>query len=78
MRVTLELLMDTEMFEIEAAADAEALAKSTGGRVYTWKTIGKHNWLECGYSIADVAGLVVLPRALPDRVRMCDDLEEEE
>ncbi len=78
MRVTLELLIDAEMFEIEEATDAEALANSTGGRVYTWKTIGKHNWLECGYSISDVAGLVVLPATLPDNLQMCEDLEKEE
>lgn len=77
MHVTLELLMETEIFELDDGIRAEALAESACGRVYTWKTIGKHNWLEHGYSIVDAAGLVVLPRSLPDTIRMSDDAGEE-
>ena len=79
MRVTLELEIDTELFDLVQAAEAEALAISCNGRVYTWKTLGRHNWLEHGFSNVDAAGPVVLPMSLPDRVKMCDDqLDEEE
>ena len=73
MRVTLELEIETEFFDIVEAAEAEATALSCNGRVYTWKTVGRHNWLERGFSNVDSAGLVVLPVVLPDRVKMCDD-----
>ena len=73
MRVVLELEIETEFFDIEEAAEADALAISRDGRVYTWKTVGRHNWLERGFSLVDSAGLVVLPVLLPDRIKMCDD-----
>ncbi len=75
--MTLHLEMDTEMFDTLDAAKAEELAESLGARVYTWKTIGKRNWLELGYSRVDAIGLVVLPALLSDTIQMCDDEEEE-
>ena len=77
MRITLELLVDVDFFEIEDARAAEACAEETGGRVYSWKTTGKHNWLESGYSIVDVAGLVVMPSILSGRITMADDPDED-
>ena len=44
------VLQDIDVFDTLDAADAEELAKAVGGTVYSWKTIGKHNWLEKGYS----------------------------
>ena len=77
MRITLELLIDAEVFDTAEAKKAEELAISTNGRVYTWKTIGKHNWLEQGFSRVDALCLVVLPPSLPDSVKMLDDVLEE-
>lgn len=77
MRVTLHLEMDAEVFDTSEVAKAEALAESTGGQVYTWKTIGRKNWLEHGYRIVDALALVVLPDSLPESVDMCDDVLEE-
>lgn len=77
MQVTLPLLLDREMFDLEEAAQAEQLANTTGGRLYCWKTIGGENWLDAGLSIADVLGLVVLPQGLPDTIDMEDDAPEE-
>ena len=78
MRVTLELEIETEFFDIMEAAEAEATALSRGERVYTWKTVGRHNWLERGFSNIDSAGLVVLPVALPDRIEMSDDRPDDD
>ncbi len=78
MRITLELLIDAEAFDTAEAEKADALAISTNGRVYTWKTIGKHNWLEQGFSRVDALCLVVLPPSLPDTVKMFDDMLEED
>ena len=73
MRVTLELLFESEFFHLEQASEAQTLAAETNSRVYTWKTTGKHNWLELGFSNIDSAGLVVLPNTLPNHVTMSDD-----
>ena len=77
MRLTLHLEMDAQVFDTSEAAKAQAIAESFGGRVYTWKTIGKKNLLECGYRMTDAVGLVVLPELLPETVDMCDDEPEE-
>jgi hypothetical protein len=73
MKMTLELLVEATFFQTEQAEKAEASAQQTGGKVYSWKTTGRHNWLEEGYSRVDVLGLVVIPTVLPDTVRMLDD-----
>lgn len=77
MRQTLHLEIDTEFFQIEQASEAESLANSTSGGVYTWKTVGKANWLEQGFSNVDALGLVVLPLTLPDTIKMCPDEDED-
>ena len=77
MEITLELLASALFFETEDAEDAEAWAEETGGKVYSWKTTGKHNWLESGYSRVDVAGLAVIPPLLPDTIKMTDDSEQD-
>ena len=71
------MLQDIDVFDTLDAADAEELAKAVGGTVYSWKTIGKHNWLEKGYSRVDTLALAVLPDRLPDRIQMPDDEPEE-
>ncbi len=77
MQVTLPLLLDREMFDLEEAVQAQQFADTTGGRLYCWKTSGRENWLDAGLSIADVLGLVVLPQGLPDTIDMEDDAPEE-
>ncbi len=76
MKLTLGLLIDAECFDTSEIENAEQLAESTGGHVYTWKTVGRRNWLERGYRIVDAIGLVVLPDVVPDKVKMLDDSEE--
>jgi hypothetical protein len=78
MRVTLALLLETELFAMESAADAELEAARSGGAVYSWKTTGNANWLERGFSVVDVLGYVVLPSGLPTEIDMPDDPEGEE
>ena len=74
MKVTVALVLkDIDVFDTLDAADAEELVKAVGGTVYSWKTIGKHNWLEKGYSRVDTLALAVLP----DCIRMPDDEPEE-
>lgn len=77
MNQTLRIELDVEFFQIEDAAKAESLANEIDGTVYTWKTIGKSNWLEHGYRIVDALGLVILPKAWPDTLQMCDDPDDE-
>ncbi len=78
MKMALQLILeDIEFFELIDAEKAEAYAESVNGEVYTWKTTGRWNWLEHGYRIVDVAGLVVIPRRLPDHIDMPDDPVEE-
>jgi hypothetical protein len=78
MKLTLHLEMEVEFFQLDEIERAEALAREQSRVIYTWKTIGRHNWLENGAHNVDAAGLVVLPASLGDRVSMCpDELEEE-
>ena len=77
MRQTLHIELDVELFQLEEIEDAEALAREQQGTIYTWKTIGKSNWLEHGARNVDALALIVLPAALPDTIQMCDDSEEE-
>lgn len=55
------------------ASPAQAYARQTGGRVYSWKNVGEADWLEVGVWCCDVFGLLVLPPGLPDFI----DLREE-
>ena len=77
MRQTIRLEIDAEFFQLEQAAEAESLARNLNSGVYTWKTIGRTNWLELGFANVDALGLVVLPASLSNTIRMCDDEEEE-
>jgi hypothetical protein len=77
-QTTLTLNLDVEFFQLEEAAQAEMRARDTGGRVYCWKTTGDENWLEAGFSVTDVYGIVVLPHGLPDTLEMPDDEKEAE
>ncbi len=77
MRQILHLELDVEFFNLEDIELAEALAREQSGVIYTWKTIGRHNWLEHGPHNVDAAGLVVLPSSLGDRIAMCPDEIEE-
>ena len=78
MKLNLHLILeDVEFFDTLDAKKAEALAKQVNGEVYSWKTVGRSNWLEHGYRLVDVAGLVVLPGRLPDSIQMADDVLEE-
>ena len=67
--------IETEFFELEEAYEAEQLTQRTHSQVYSWKTVGRSNWLERGLSISDVLGLVVLSIDLPDSLDMPDDPE---
>ena len=81
MRTTLSIfstLLESDVFQLEEVDQAEALAKRSNAEVYTWKTSGSENWLIRGLSIADVLGLVILPRGLPDYIDMPDDAEDNE
>lgn len=76
-QTTIAPLFDVQVFQLEQSPLAEQLAQSTGGRVYCWKSQGRLNWLEAGYSIVDVLGIVVLPSCLPDYIDMPDDEAED-
>ncbi len=76
MRITLPNLIVTDLYQLDEAAQAELRAAETEGKVYCWKTIGRSNWLEHGFSVADVLGIVVLPEGFPDYIEMPDDVEE--
>ncbi|MGH8103500.1 MAG: hypothetical protein ACREJQ_03150 [bacterium] len=76
MRVTIALLLDLELYQLEEAGFAELRAAVEGREVYSWKTVGRSNWLERRYSIADILGYVILPTGLPKIIDMPDDAPE--
>ncbi len=76
MQLSLLIELDAHFFDRDESEQAESLAKSTNGAIYSWKTVGCSNWLERGYSCADVLGMVVLPKSLPDYIDMPDDPPE--
>lgn len=73
MKLTLEVTVETELFQLEEHQEATALAHRLPGVIYTWKTTGRSNWLERGMSCVDSLGLVVLPAQLPAHIEMPDD-----
>lgn len=73
MRVSLEAVITTELFQLEEWRVARTEARRTRTSVYTWKTTGRANWLERGFSCVDSLGLVLMPRGLPDLVPLPDD-----
>ena len=78
MKITLEVLLATEVFQTEEASLAEELARSCGGTVYSWITSGKSNWLEKGFRWCNVLALVVLPGQLPKTIDLLDDMPDDE
>ena len=76
-QTTLTLHLPTTLYQLEEATQAEAAANNLNGVVGCWKTSGLSNWLERGFSVADVLVLVVLPVGLPDTIEMPDDEVED-
>lgn len=74
--ISLSIYIDAEVFQIEEISEVQHLAAETHSQVYSWKTIGRSNWLDRGMSISDVLGLVILPQGLPDYMEMADDVLE--
>ncbi len=75
MKISLDNVFEFEFFELEEFNKAEQFAKETNGSIYSWKTIGISNWLEKNFSIADVLGLAVIPKGLPDIIELPDDVD---
>ena len=73
MKLSLLLQFDLEFYETEEIMLAQQFARKLNRTLYSWKTIGRSNWLERGLSIADVLGIVVLPLGLPEYIEMPDD-----
>ncbi|MEK7681897.1 MAG: hypothetical protein AAB369_03625 [Chloroflexota bacterium] len=78
MKLTLQVHLETELFQLEEHKKAAVFAHRLPGVVYTWKTTGRSNWLERGMSLVDSMGLVVLPAQLPAFIEMPDDQLDEE
>jgi len=77
-RTVLELSLAVTIYDLEEHQAAQARASASGGKVFSWKTTGRANWLEKGLSPVDVLALVVLPAGLPDFIRMPDDASDED
>lgn len=77
-QVALEPVLTTELYQLEEWRDARLNARVSGRAVYTWKTSGRANWLERGYSNVDALGLVLVPSGLPPTIDMPDDAPGEE
>ena len=78
MKQTLTLILpEIDVFDTLDSKEAGESAKAANGTVYSWKTIGRHNWLEKGYKRVDTLALVVLPGVMPDHIAMVDDDLEE-
>jgi hypothetical protein len=73
MKVNLGNKIEFECFDIEEAIQIEKLANETNSVVYSWKTEGRYNWFQKGFSVVDVLGLTVLPKGLPDWIDLPDD-----
>ena len=73
MKVNLDDGFEFECFAIEEAKLVEKIAKETDGVVYSWKTEGRYNWFQKGFTVVDVLGLTVLPKGLPDWIDLPDD-----
>ena len=78
MKVSLDGNVDFEFFEIEELKSAEQYAELIDGSIYSWKTIGYSNWLEKRLSVADVLGLAVLQKGLPDWIDLPNDAMDDE
>ena len=62
------------MFHTTQPQEAQEYVDKNGGNIYTWKSIGRENWLEKGFSRSDTLVFVVLPDLLQDNIQMPDDL----
>ena len=71
--LTLEIEMESPLFQTTQPQEAEDYAKQHACNVYTWKTTGRTNWLEKGFAKSDTLALVALPNNLPDTIHMPDD-----
>jgi len=78
MKVAFSLELELELFQLEEAKQAEQLATESNSQIYSYKTSGNQNWLERGFSMTDVLGIVVLPQGLPDTIDLPDDAEDED
>ena len=65
--------LDFDLFQLEEWRAASRKARMSHGSIYTWKTVGRSNWLEKRPSVVDALGLVVLPAWLPDYIDLPDD-----
>jgi hypothetical protein len=65
------------VYQLEEYNEVVRIANKQSSTVYSWKTLGKDNWLEQGISLIDTLGLIVLPKGLPDVIDMADDIIEE-
>jgi hypothetical protein len=72
-KLSFALDLELEFFQLEELPRARALAESTNGVLYCWKTTGIFNWLEKGISICDVLGIVILLKDLPEQIDLPDD-----
>ena len=75
MKVSLDEKFEFEFFQIEELQNAEQYAEEIDGSIYSWKTTGNSNWLEKRLSVADVLGLVVLPKNMPEWIDLPEDGE---
>ena len=66
------------MYDLEEVPPAIAAAQASRGVIYSWKSMDRCNWLGPRISIADVLGLVVLPRRLPAYIHTPADPAEED
>lgn len=73
MKVKLDDEIEFELFVIEEARQAERIAKETNGVVYTWKTEGRSNWFQKGFTVVDALDLTILPKGLSDWIDLPDD-----
>lgn len=78
MKVNLSLELELELFQLEETEPAGRQAQELNAQMYVWKTSGRENWLERGFSITDVLGIVILPHGLPDVIDMPDDELDED
>lgn len=78
MKVNLDGEFEFDYFDIEEAQKVERLAKETDGIVYSWKTEGRYNWFQKGFSVVAILGLTILPKGLPDWIDLPDDEEGED
>jgi len=71
------LALKVLFFELEEAERAQKTL-APGEKLFTWKTIGRNNWLEEGIHRTDALGLVLWPTAKyielePDRISSDED-----